>query len=441
MIIEFSVKNYKTFKDKATLSLVASNYDKDTRESENVINLSDKKLRLLKSAVVYGANASGKSKFFEALSFMKQFVISSSKDSQKGDEIKTDPFRLSTESENEPTEFEIVFIQDKIIYRYGFEVNQKEVVSEWLFYKPKRVEVQLFYREYQNFKIHTKEFKEANFLIKKGMVRDNALLLSFTSQFNEKKSIQIINLFRKLKIISGLSERGYKGFTMIQTQNPQRKKNILELLKVADFGINNIETMIIDIENLPKDMPDTLKDDIRQKVKNESAIFLSGIQTYHNKYDKYNKNIGQIEFSLEDDESNGTSKFFSLTGPVIDSLANGNILLVDEFETKMHPNLVCHIVALFNSKKSNPNNAQLIFNTHDTNLLNSGLFRRDQIWFIEKNKYGEANLYSLADFKTKNVRKKSAFEENYVRGKYGAVPYLADFEDFVVNEMVNQNEQ
>ena len=441
MIIEFSVKNYKTFKDKATLSLVASNYDKDTRESENVINLSDKKLRLLKSAVVYGANASGKSKFFEALSFMKQFVISSSKDSQKGDEIKTDPFRLSTESENEPTEFEIVFIQDKIIYRYGFEVNQKEVVSEWLFYKPKRVEVQLFYREYQNFKIHTKEFKEANFLIKKGMVRDNALLLSFTSQFNEKKSIQIINLFRKLKIISGLSERGYKGFTMIQTQNPQRKKNILELLKVADFGINNIETMIIDIENLPKDMPDTLKDDIRQKVKNESAIFLSGIQTYHNKYDKYNKNKGQIEFSLEDDESNGTSKFFSLTGPVIDSLANGNILLVDEFETKMHPNLVCHIVALFNSKKSNPNNAQLIFNTHDTNLLNSGLFRRDQIWFIEKNKYGEANLYSLADFKTKNVRKKSAFEENYVRGKYGAVPYLADFEDFVVNEMVNQNEQ
>jgi len=127
------------------------------------------------------------------------------------------------------------------------------------------------------------------------------------------------------------------------------------------------------------------------------------------------------------DESIGTQKLFALAGPILSTITRGYVLLVDELDARLHPNLSAKIVQLFNSKPTNPNNAQLLFNTHDTNLLTSGNFRRDQIWFTEKNRYGEATLYSLADFKTDQVRKDEDFEANYIRGKYGAVPYLGDF--------------
>jgi AAA15 family ATPase/GTPase len=134
---------------------------------------------------------------------------------------------------------------------------------------------------------------------------------------------------------------------------------------------------------------------------------------------------------MDDDESSGTQMFFALTGPVLNVLENGFSLVVDELDSKLHPNLICKLVSLFNSKELNPKDAQLIFNTHDTNLLSSGLFRRDQIWFTEKNKFGEARIYSLADFKTDEVRKTEPFEENYIRGKYGAIPFLDMFEDLI----------
>ena len=128
------------------------------------------------------------------------------------------------------------------------------------------------------------------------------------------------------------------------------------------------------------------------------------------------------------DLSAGTQKYFALAGPILEALANGTTLIIDELDAKLHPNLVHKIIEIFNSEKSNPNNAQLIFNTHDTNLLSCGVFRRDQIWFVEKNRYGSAQLYSLADFKTDVVRKNDIFEKNYIAGRYGAIPYLGDFD-------------
>ena len=125
---------------------------------------------------------------------------------------------------------------------------------------------------------------------------------------------------------------------------------------------------------------------------------------------------------------------------MLNVLENGYTLVVDELDSKLHPNLVCKIISLFNSKDLNPKNAQLIFNTHDTNLLSSGLFRRDQVWFTEKDKYGAAKLYSLADFKSDEVRKNEAFEENYVRGKYGAVPFLGFFESLINQKMLFRDE-
>lgn len=162
--------------------------------------------------------------------------------------------------------------------------------------------------------------------------------------------------------------------------------------------------------------------------------------TSHRQYDSNNKYIDDIHFSMDIDESSGTRKFFALTGPVLDVLENGYILVVDELDSKLHPNLVCKLISLFNSKDLNPRNAQLIFNTHDTNLLGSGLFRRDQIWFTEKNKFGSASLYSLADFKTDSVRKNEAFEENYIRGKYGSVPYLGFFDSLTFKKILMQDE-
>ncbi|HRQ49874.1 MAG TPA: ATP-binding protein [Agriterribacter sp.] len=429
MLIQFSIKNFRTFKEKATISLVASNYDK-TRESDNIIEDNASHLRILKSAVIYGANASGKSKFIEALMFMKHFVITSSKDSQKGDKINVEPFRLSTETEHLPSEFKVVFTFNNEMYRYGFEVDNETVASEWLYHRPKTKEIELFYREYQDFETHPRNFSKGNTVIKEGLVRDNALLISVAAQFNDTISINVINWFKHFKTISGLNEEGYQGFTIGKTESPVHKSKILNLLKAADLGIQDIKLQKLDIEQLPKDMPKDLKERIIKTVREENAEFISDIITFHKKYDANRKDTDEaVRFSLEEDESSGTRKFFALTGPILDVIENGYTLVVDELDSKLHPNLVCKLVALFNSKEINRKNAQLIFNTHDTNLLSSGLFRRDQIWFVEKNKYGEARLYSLSDFKSENVRKTEAFEDNYIRGKYGAVPFLGYFDN------------
>jgi len=438
MILQFSIKNYRTFKERAVLSFIASNYDKDTRENENIYYNEKFGLRLLKSAVIYGANASGKSKLLDAFSFMKRYIINSSKESQKGDKIDVHPFRLNTETENEPSEFEIIFIHKDIQYRYGFEATKTNVVSEWLFYKPKTKEIELFYRDNNKFDTHARSFSKGKTVIKEGLVRDNALLLSVAAQFNDKISINVIGWFKRLKILSGLNESGYQGYTMRKTEDPIHKAKILDLLKAADLGIKDIKLQKLDIDKLPKDLPKEIKEKIIREVNEEKAEFISDVLTSHKKYDAIGRSIENVNFSLDDDESSGTRKYFALTGPILDVIENGYTLVIDELDSKLHPNLVCRIVSLFNSKELNPKNAQLIFNTHDTNLLSAGLFRRDQIWFTDKNKYGEAKLYSLADFKSDEVKKNESFEDNYIRGKYGAVPFLGFFEN--INNILSQYE-
>ena len=440
MLIQFTVRNFRTFKEKATLSLIASNYDRETRETENISDTNIYNLRILKSAVVYGANASGKSKFIEALMFMKRFAINSSKESQKGEEIEVEPFKLNNESEKQPSEFEVIFLYKKEMFRYGFEVDKDQVVSEWLYHKPKTKEVELFYRDFQNFETHSRNFPKGATLIREELIRNNALLLSVAAQFNDTTCENIIEWFKNLKTISGLKEEGYQGYTTGKTKDPKHKERILELLKAADLGIQDIKLEMLDVTKLPKEMPKELREMILKQSKEDKTEFFSDILTTHKKFDNSKKHIGNTSFSLDDDESFGTRKFFALTGPVLDAIENGHTLVVDELDSKLHPNLVCKIVSLFNSQKLNPKNAQLIFNTHDTNLLSSGLFRKDQVWFTEKDKYGEAKLYSLADFKSDMVRKNEAFEDNYIRGKYGAVPFLGFFDNLVHKNLLPQGE-
>lgn len=425
MLLQFSLKNFRTFKDKATLSLIASNYDKETREAEN-ITLDEKfNLRVLKSAVVYGANASGKSKLFEALMFMKHYVITSSKDSLRGDEIDIEPFRLNSESEKEPSEFEVIFTHDNILYRYGFEVDKRQVIAEWLYYKPKTKEIELFYRDGGAFETHDRNFSKGRMVIREGLVRDNALLLSVSAQFNDSVSIAVTEWFKNLMTFSELDESGYHGLTMSRTRDPIHKERILKLLKAADLGIRDVNLKKLDSNRNSRE----LNDKFTMEVYDEEAEYFTDVLTVHRKYDADKKPIGMVDLSLEDDESSGTRKFLALAGPILDALEKGYTLVIDELDAKLHPNLVSRIVGLFNSCDLNRKDAQLIFNTHNTNLLSSDLFRRDQIWFTEKNKYGEGRLYSLADFKSDEVRKTEPFEDNYVRGKYGGVPFLGFFDN------------
>ena len=437
MLLQFSVRNFKTFKDKVTLSLVASNYDRDTLKDENVIAEKKYGFRLLKSAIVYGANASGKTNLLEAFAFMRYFVMNSSRESKKDERINVHPFRLSVETENEPSEFEVIFLSDNVLFRYGFEVTQQKIFSEWLYYKPKTKEIELFYRDGNNFDIHERSFAKARFVAKEGIVRDNALLLSVAAQFNETKAIIAMRWFQQTVILSGFEEDEYRGFTMGKMEIPIHKVKILELIKAADLGIHDISLKTLDVENLPKEMSKDVRDEITKKIVEEKAMFVSTL-TIHKKYDTNKEIVDHVIFSLSDDESSGTIKFFAFIGPILDVIENGYTMMIDELDSKLHPNLVRKIVSLFNSKDFNRKNAQLIFNTHDTNLLDSELLRRDQIWFTDKNRYGEAKLYALADFKSDEVRKNEPYEDNYIRGKYGAVPLLGFFDN--LNQILSQYE-
>jgi AAA15 family ATPase/GTPase len=426
MLVRFSMANFRTFRERAEWSLIASP-DK-TREAENVVPFPDFNLRLLKSAVVYGANASGKSKLIDGLQFMREFVRDSAK-SQPGDAIAVEPFRLSTETERKPSEFEVIFMHQGVRYRYGFEVTTQQVMAEWLYYRPKTKEIEVFSRDEEGFApLNPKEVKGSLAqYIREGNVRENALALSLINQLYKNPVAQaVLTWFNKLKIVSGLTDEGYRGFSMGRAQEPERKQAMLRLLQEADLGIEDITIKQLDLDQLPPDFPEELKEELRQAMaKRKKAKILADVLTTHSRYDAAQQVRDTVQLSMQQDESAGTLKFFSLTGPVLDVLEEGHVLVMDELDSRLHPNLVVKLVAMFNSHEHNPHNAQLLFNTHDTNLLSVAHFRRDQIWFTEKDRFGAATLFSLAEFQ--GVRATDNLEANYIRGKYGAIPYLGDF--------------
>jgi uncharacterized protein len=222
-----------------------------------------------------------------------------------------------------------------------------------------------------------------------------------------------------LKIISGLDDEGYRNYTIHCLLQNTNRDEILQLLKTMDLGFSDlkVEQSQIAAESLPREFPDFLKSLV---VKN-GGIPLTSVQTMHPKLDAAGTPIATELLSLSEHESEGTQKIFALAGPLVDTLKNGRLLVIDEFDARLHPLLSHAIVQLFNSNETNPNHAQLVFMTHDTNLLSNKIFRRDQIWFAEKNKYAATDLYSLAEY---GVRKDASFESDYIKGKYGAIPYI-----------------
>ena len=359
------------------MSLAASALkEKQTRSDEIVFELEGTNLSLLKSAVIYGANASGKSNLVKALDFFKWFVINSSKGVQSGESIRVESFRLNRRTEQEPSYFEAVFADETVQYRYGFEVDEKRVHREWLYQKGnkrKAKEVELFLRDGDEYELHPK-FSVGKEVVAKKMVRDNALLLSVAAQFNESVSVEIMGWLANTTIVLGSSDERIWEMAIAQIDDPSMKRRIV---------------------------------------------------SSHQQYDEEGNATKTVTFPFRVNESEGTIKYFSLAYPIIDALDHGKRLVVDEFDSKMHPLLTSRIIGLFNSRVTNPRNAQLIFTTHDTNLLNASLFRRDQIWFTQKDSFGASELYSLAEYK---VRNSAPFEKEYLMGKYGGIPVIGQFE-------------
>jgi hypothetical protein len=394
---------------------------KDKKLDEQNVFQADERLKLLKSAAIYGANASGKSNLGKALKFMRSFISNSSKDTQETEDIPIENFRLNTETELKPSYFEIVFLMDGKVYRYGFEVNKKEVISEWLFYVPTIREVTLFQRE-ENIIDSKPAFKGGSKF--KNNVRDNALFLSVAAQFNIEIAKKILNWLINLNVTSGLDDINLSGYTIHCFENNNNRDRIIQLVKKLDLGIDDLEVNKIELteEALPKEMSKELKDRI---LRDTSAY---SIGTVHRKYNAEGEQVSTESLDMVEHESEGTQKLFALAGTLIDTLESGRILVIDELDARLHPLVTREIISLFNSNQTNPRNAQLIFMTHDTNILSHKFFRRDQIWFAEKDKFGATHLYSLAEYK---IRNDASFENDYIQGRYGAVPFIGDLSHLI----------
>lgn len=424
MLIEFSVGNFRSFRDRVSFSMVAANIrSKFPDLDRNNTFEATSKLNLLKSAVIYGANASGKTNLMLAVRFANRFIVTSSKETQYMDAIPVEPFRLDTELRSEPSYFQFVFIRDGIQYRYGFEVDAQRVVSEWLYFVPSTKEARLFERVGDNYVISPR-FKEGKGLQEK--TRENALFLSVVAQFNGDISRSVINWFLTCNSISGLADIGIRDYTIQCLKNDKNKDQIIAFVKRLDLGIDDIviEDSIVTEEQLPRNMPDKLKKAIIETTDTNKPI----VKTYHRVKKRRGRGdgTGYEAFEMEAHESEGTKKLFSISGPLIDTLSNGKILFVDELDARLHPLITREIVRLFHSSSTNPKNAQLVFITHDTNLLTNRLFRRDQIWFAEKDRDGATYLASLVEYR---VRNDSSFESDYIHGRYGAIPFLGNFTD------------
>ena len=425
MLIGFSVGNYKSFKETVTLSMVASSITEEEKElnENNVFPINDK-LSLLKSAAIYGANASGKSNLIAAINFMKWFVLNSSKETQVSDAIDIEAFRLSTETEKEPSFFEIVFLlEDKKRFKYGFEVNAREVVSEWLFQADDSQEKMLFERDFDNYILD--DFPEGQGISDK--TRSNALFLSVVAQFNGKNSGKILLWFSKtLQLISGLQDTQYRKETLDSFDNAGQRHDIIEFIKKLDLGI-------LDIVRINTSVVFSLSDYTAKYGGSYSSLYPNSeikttVYTFHPKYDADGKQTSMELFDIEKHESEGTNKLFALAGILLDTLRTGKILLIDELDARLHPLITRELICLFNSNETNPHNAQLIFTTHDTNLLSSKTFGKDQIWFTEKDNKGATDLYSLVEYK---VGKNASFERDYIMGKYGAIPFIGNFKELI----------
>jgi hypothetical protein len=390
MLLEFSVSNFRSIKDMQTLSFLATAMNE--HEKTNTIQVTDK-VRLLKSTAIYGANGSGKSNLVKAMWSMVNFIKAPFEDRKKFEE-HIQPFKFNTSTRNEGSFFQIMFILEGKTYRYGFVYLKGKIMSEWLFGTANKNEVEFFTRDEQKIYINKERFKEGIGLDTK--TREDNLFLNVVFEFNGKIACVIKDYLCEIFIVQGLDEEILQNYSYNLIQNKANKHRLLEMLKLADLDIYDIG----------------IDEDYDQKTKK--------IICQRKIFDENGQEVGLETLDFDKEASAGTKKMFVFAGIFVHLLKYGGIIIIDEFDTKFHTSLTKAIVKLFNSEKNKT--AQLCFVTHDTNLLDNDLLRRDQIYFAEKNQRGETSIYSLNEIK--GVRNDSSLEKDYIKGKYGAIPYI-----------------
>ena len=421
MLVEFSVGNFWSFKEIQTLQMraakISSKYPK--LDEDNVVVV-DEQLSLLKSKAVFGANGSGKSNLVRAMEIPFFILFNCVKDMNtlKGSII---PFLLDKEASNAPSYFQVIFIFDNVLYRYGFEADVNFIHSEWLFGKKLNTEKnvrekQFFIREKMKIQINESIFKEAKNFAKASegampLYRENVLFLSVLAAWNVQLPLNIFNYFANMIFLVNEMQEGLNNSMALNSMSsPQFRNKITDLLKSIDPTIKGIQRIEYKEEGINSSLGEfKITDESANKV-DDVAI----IRTYPT--DEANREI----FSLSIQEADGTKRIFALSPYIFYALERGGILAIDEFDAKLHPLLTRKIVELFHSPSTNPHNGQLVFITHDSNLLDPQLLRRDQISFAQKDKNGATELYSLVEFK--GVRNDASFEKDYLQGKYRAVP-------------------
>ena len=438
MLIDFTVSNFRSIKEAVTLSMLAT---KIKEHPNNIFQPNkEKNIKLIKSAVIYGANASGKSNIIRALDIFQDFVVLST-DLKVGEKIRFyDPFKLEKTWATKPTMFEIEFIgNDSYRYRYMVEFNSEEIIKESLVFFPKGQEANLFFREKDKIIKFGDYFHGPAKSIENQLIKNN-LFLSKAANSNNKLMEDIYLYFRNtLKLSTDeMPEIVPMYFTTqecIDHESPIDTNIISELLKIADTSIEFFDIKkrmdLDEIPPFPEKFPDELKKIIFEQFKYQPRMF-------HKIFDDETE-VDTIGFGLEE-ESGGTIKLYDLSGKILDVLINGNMFIIDELNNSLHPMMTELLVEIFNNPESNPNNAQLIFATHDTTLLNPDLFRRDQIWLTEKDQFGATSLYSLSEFDYRKVRGNTPFDKWYLSGRFGALPLIGDFKKWIKRAQKKTNQ-
>ncbi len=411
------IENYLSFKDRAVLNFQAGSIKE---YKENLISRSSHPNDpLLKSIGLFGHNASGKSNLIKAISFMREFVLNSSKESNSSQKIDVDPFLLSTVSEKIASTFEMTFLLEERQYRYGFCVTRSNVESEWLFFTEKKKEEKVFVRAGQNYSFE-KTFKIAirgKFELFAEVTRTNSLFLSVLAQFNGDLAVKISEWFNELIIAHDIAHDNLIDFTAGLMPTADYRKLINDIVRRSDLGIEKVQEKIKD-GAAPKS---SIRDFITSTKAESEKSFT--IMTSHKKYDENDNEKEEVLFDLLKNESLGTQKFFGILGPILLSLKKKKIIFIDEIDARLHSMLFEEIISLFNSNTFNPNGAQLVFTSHNTNILKQGL-RRDQMYFVEKDSLGRSSADSIYS-KDPKVRNDASFDKDYLSGKYGAIPRIS----------------
>lgn len=418
MLLEFSVENHRAFREKQTISMVAG-ATSERVSPEHVVRTGFKAVPfVLREACLFGANGAGKSSLIDAMAFMSRFVRNSFRN-ETGKGLRVEPFLFHSQWRRRPSEFEAIFIHNDTLYQYGFSLTRERILEEWLFARPQSTGRQrhLFTRYYNAEKddydwdistVHVKGERDSW----KAQTRPDALFLSTAVQLNSAGLKEAYNwLSFRLRSLRAPEARQL-DYTETRFGEDGWKSRVIDFLNAADITLSDIrveEGKLLD----SLDIPETLIDIIKKNDPDAKSYSIDFVRT-----DDKEQPV-PLAFA---EESTGTQNLFDLAGPILDVLDNGYTVIVDELNSGLHPLAFQHLIAMFCDPEVNKHNAQLIFTTHDSSLLDSDCISRDQVWMVEKGRELNAKLTPLSDFKPRHDA--AGYQKRYLQGRYGGVPRL-----------------